>query len=136
MSCKFYGFLVALVILSSFAGGTLATRFWRSEPAFAQKLQIQKIIASEDFLLFDAAGKVHGRLGVLENDQPGLLLKDFNDKVRAILILSETGSPSLAFIDATGKTRVKISLSDEGDPSLALMDKDGKVFWSTPETQK
>ncbi len=131
MSRRQYGFLIILVILSSFAGGAIASQ--ERGHAANHIPQIQKIIASEDFLLFDEAGKVHGRWGVLENDQPGLLL---NDKVRAILILSEAGSPSLAFIDATGKTRMRISLSDEGDPSLALMDKDGKVIWATPEIQK
>ncbi|HWP46330.1 MAG TPA: hypothetical protein VNM22_04125 [Candidatus Limnocylindrales bacterium] len=134
MNRRQYGFLVILVILSSFAGGAIASQERRHVANPIQ--QIQKIIASEDFLLLDEAGKVHGRWGTLENDQPGLFLKDFNDKVRVIIILSEAGSPSLAFIDATGKTRMRISLSDEGDPSLALMDKDGEVFWATPEIQK
>ena len=131
MNRRQYGFPV---ILSSFAGGAIASQ--ERGHVVNPIQQIQKIIASEDFLLFDEASKVHGRWGVLENDRPGLLLKDFNDKVRAIPILSEAGSPSLAFIDATGKTRMRAFLSREGNPSLALMDKDRKVIWATPEIQR
>lgn len=124
-------------LVFSLIGGAISSRFFIGASASAQKIsQWEKVIAAEDFLLLDKNGNPHARLGLLEKDQPGLYLKDFNDKVRAVLVLSEAGSPSLSLLDKDGTPRARLSLSDEGEPGLSLLDQNGKVIWSTERARK
>jgi hypothetical protein len=148
MDRKIYSLILLLSLIGGLAGGILASHFFVTAPVLAAKtVEVQKIVAAEEFHLVDQQGRVLSTLGMYAGG-PGIVLFSKTGQFRAVFSLTspEEGpvltfadkdgihratiglgakrQPYLALRDEAGKERISLSLNDNGDPYLALYDQE------------
>ena len=148
MDRKIYSLILLLSLIGGLAGGILASHFFVTAPVLAAKIvEVQKIVAAEEFRLVDKEGRVLSTLGMYAGG-PGIVLFSKTGQFRAVFSLTspEEGpvltfagkdgihratiglgakrQPYLALRDEAGKERISLSLNDNGDPYLALYDQE------------
>jgi hypothetical protein len=148
MDRKIYSLILLLSLIGGLAGGILASHFFVTTPVLAAKtVEVQKIVAAEEFRLVDKEGRVLSTLGMYAGG-PGIVLFSKTGQFRAVFSLTspEEGpvltfagkdgihratiglgakrQPYLALRDEAGKERISLSLNDNGDPYLALYDQE------------
>ena len=149
MSRKIYSLIFLLSLTAGLGGGILASHFFVTPPVLAAKtLEVQNIVAAEEFRLVDKEGRVLSTLGMYAGG-PGIVLFSKTGQFRAVFSLTspEEGpvltfadkdgihratmglganrQPYLALRDEAGKERISLSLNDKGDPYLVLYDQGG-----------
>ncbi len=152
MNKRQYAFLVVLMLVFSFLGGTsvawlLGCGKASAEPKDAtfgtvtvKKLRVVneagQIFASlgnlesEPFLsLYDKAGNIRAVLGIFD-DSPGLRLHDKAGNIRAFLATRDD-APMLGLFDKANNLRVSLNTIDNA-PGLLFFNRDSDVIWQAP----
>jgi hypothetical protein len=148
MDRKIYSLILLLSLIGGLAGGILANHFFVTAPVLAAKtVEVQKIVAAEEFHLVDKQGRVLSTLGMYAGgagivlfsktgqfravfsltspeEGPVLTFADKDGIHRATIGLGAKRQPYLALRDEAGKERISLSLNDNGDPYLALYDQE------------
>jgi hypothetical protein len=84
------------------------------------------VIAAQNFVLVDAAGRPLAELSSAPHGGAGLVLLDQAGKARAALITTPTGEPGLKLYDANGVVRSAAMVSSDNSAGIALYDATGK----------
>ncbi|MCG6983317.1 MAG: hypothetical protein LJE88_18095 [Deltaproteobacteria bacterium] len=148
MDRKIYSLILLFSLIGGLAGGILASHFFVTAPVLAAKtVEVQKIVAAEEFRLVDKEGRVLSALGMYAGgpgivlfsktgqfravfsltsaeEEPVLTFADKDGIHRATIGLGAKRQPYLALRDEAGKERISLSLNDNGDPYLALYDQE------------
>jgi hypothetical protein len=83
------------------------------------------VIAAQNFVLVDAAGRPVAELSSAPSGGAGLVLLDQAGKARAALITTQTGDPGLKLYDANGVVRTAVVVSSDNTSGVALYDPSG-----------
>jgi hypothetical protein len=71
MDRKIYSLILLLSLIGGLAGGILANHFFVTAPVLAAKtVEVQKIVAAEEFHLVDKQGRVLSTLGMYAGGNP------------------------------------------------------------------
>src|SRR5947207_15500694 len=84
------------------------------------------VIAAQNFVLVDAAGRPLAELSSAPQGGAGLVLLDQAGKARAALITTPAGEPGLKLYDASGAVRAAAMVSSDNSTGIALYDATGK----------
>lgn len=123
-----YLILVALVAVSGFMGGLVASRAFNAQPAMAQE---GDVIVAQQLALVDANNDLKAMISA-KDGPPGIALYDAKGNARGIFSLSDNGEPVLTLQDAGAKAKILLGATDEGGAELLMKDAGGNYVLKKP----
>jgi hypothetical protein len=85
-------------------------------------IRAPSLVAAQNFLLVNSAGKPLAELSAAQGGGAGLVLIDDAGKARAALVITKGGAPGLKLYDSNGKVRASVVVSADNRPGIALYD--------------
>ena len=116
----FLGLLAAMALESVGCYGSIDQLKKQSEGG--AYVRAPSLVAAQNFLLVNSAGKPLAELSAAQGGGAGLVLIDDAGKARAALIITKGGAPGLKLYDSNGKVRASVVVSADNRPGIALYD--------------
>lgn len=98
----------------------------------AHRAEESKVVAAEQVVINNGAGKTRLRLGLRPDGGPAISFLDEAGVERILMYTRREGTPRVQLRDQSGKVRLALYLNPDGSPQFGLVDQEGKGHPALP----